>query len=67
MAQASEIRNPKETLKRREREAGIDAGEVGKSWDDTFTPGSQTAGLKSDGKRRGTPMPPAEMLKKHQK
>jgi len=67
MARASEIRNPRETLKRQEREAGLDAGEIGKPWEQSFEPGSQTKGLKSDGIRRGTPMPPAEMLRKHQK
>jgi hypothetical protein len=65
-ADFSGVTNPKRVIDRQMRKAeGVDAGEVGKKWDDTFDkPGTmsqaQFSGYNSDRKSG----PPAAMLKK---
>jgi hypothetical protein len=59
--QSTEITNPRETEARRERAAGLDAGDISGPNADMFKPGSQAAFSKFSGKKGG---PPEAMLKK---
>lgn len=61
----------KRTLDERERKAGLNAGEAGKSWEETFasTPSTEKKMSQADFsgyKSKMKSAPPAELLKKHE-
>jgi hypothetical protein len=65
-ADFSGVTNPKRVVEKRlDKAEGTDAGELGKSWDDSFQKGGMSqaefSGYPKGGKRSG---PPADMLKK---
>lgn len=60
-----EVLNPKKTLARREKAAGLDAGEIGKSWDSTFQKGDMSQAQFSKYPTSRSKLPPPELMKKH--